>query len=106
MNFHSPIFVYSKLLIEHDAQGKGKISFFKQGLDEPISDPLQLSAVTMEKLENAFQAVDYFAAGENYQYEKDYSHLGNIVIKVNKDGQLRSTKFNYTTDKKRENARR
>ena len=97
--FSQPDFVISKLTVEHDAGGKGKISFLKQGIEEPISDPIQLSAVTMGKLEKAFQAVNYLADGVDYQYEKDYSHLGNIVIKLNHDGQLRTTKFNYTTDK-------
>ncbi len=97
--FSQPAFTISKITITHDADGKGKISFLRQNYEEPVSDPVQLSAKTLGKLKTAFEAVKYFEAGENYQYEKDYSHLGNYEIRVKKDGQTRSTKFNYTTNK-------
>ena len=42
--FAQPNFVVSQVLIEHDENGKGKISFLKQGLTETVSDPLQLSS--------------------------------------------------------------
>jgi hypothetical protein len=96
--FSQPDFIVSQILIEHDENGKGQISFQKKGLDEKITDPVQLSAATMEKINNALTGLDYFNSGESYQYEKDYPHLGNIKIKVKKDGRETETKFNYTTN--------
>lgn len=96
--FSQPDFLLSQITIEHDENGKGKISFLKKGLDEPISDPIQISAMSLERIKNAFAALNFLDSNENYQYEKDYSHLGNIKIKVKRNGRERETKYNYTTN--------
>lgn len=97
--FSQPNFVVSQIFIEHDENGKGKITFKKKDFGEPISDPIQLSPVTLEKLKTAYQTLSFLDSTESYQYEKDYSHLGNMKITVRKDGRERTTKFNYTTNK-------
>lgn len=96
--FSQPAFTVSKVLIEHDERGKGKISFQKSISDEQITDPIQLSPVALERIKNALTALDFMNSTASYQYEKDYSHLGNITIKINKDGKSRETKFNWTTN--------
>ncbi len=94
--FSQPNFLYSHILIEHDENGKGKITFSKQNFSEEITDPIQLSAVTLEKLESSRQALNFLDSDESYQYEKDYSHLGNIILTMKKDGRTRTAKFNWT----------
>ena len=101
--FSQPDFLLSQIIIKHDESGKGTISFLRKGLDEPISDPVHLSPATLEKINNSLKALNFFESNENYQYEKDYSHLGNIKIKVRKDGRERETKFNYTTNPEAKN---
>lgn len=97
--FSQPSFTVSEIKIEHDDKGKGKISFMKGGYDEPVSDPIQLSAATLEKINAALNALDFLNATESYQYDKDYSHLGNITFKLKRDSRERETKYNYTTNK-------
>jgi hypothetical protein len=97
--FSQPAFVVSKVLIEHDESGKGRISFIKSISDEVITDPIQLSPAALEKINSALTALDFMNSTDSYQYEKDYSHLGNIKIKVVKDGRTRETKFNWTLNK-------
>jgi len=96
--FSQPDFLVSRILIEHDEKGKGKISFLRKRLDEPISDPIQLSPATLEKINDALTALNFFESSENYQHEKDYPHLGNTKIKVKKGGRERETKYNYTAN--------
>src|SRR5215203_3697970 len=96
--FSQPAFVISKVLIEHDESGKGKISFMKSISDETITDPIQLSPAALERIKGALTALDFMNSAASYQYEKDYPHLGNIKIKVTRDGQTRETKFNWTTN--------
>ena len=98
-DFSQPAFLVSKIHIEYDEQGKGTITFEKRDFGEAVTDPLQLSATTLEKLKNAFDALDFINSNESYQYEKDYSHLGNIKIKVKKEGRTRTAEFNYTSNK-------
>jgi len=98
-DFTQPNFLVTKIHIEYDEQGKGTITFEKRDFGESITDPIQLSAATLEKLKNAYTALDFVNSTESYQYEKDYSHLGVIKIKVKKDGRERIAEFNYTTNK-------
>lgn len=97
--FLRPGFMVGKIHIEHDETGKGTISFVKDVSDEVITDPIEVSPAALERIKNALAALDFFNSNESYQYEKDYSHLGNITIKINKDGRARETKFNWTENK-------
>ncbi len=94
--FSQPAFTISKILIEHDESGKGKISFTKSISDEVITDPIQVSPAALERINKALTTLDFMNSTDSYQYEKDYSHLGNITLKVRKDGRERETKFNWT----------
>lgn len=98
-DFAQPNFLVTKIHIEYDEQGKGTITFEKRDFGESVTDPIQLSAVTLEKLKKAYTALDFLNSTESYQYEKDYSHLGTIKIRVKKDGRERTAEFNYTTNK-------
>ena len=48
--FTQPEFTISNILIEHDESGKGKLSFMKKGYDELVSDPIQVSSKTLERI--------------------------------------------------------
>ncbi len=97
--FSQPAFTISKILIEHDENGKGKISFMKSISNEMITDPLAVSADALARINAALKALNFIDSTEDYQYFKDYSHLGNIKITVKKDGRMRETKFNWTENK-------
>ncbi len=101
--FAQPNFLISKLSIEHDESGKGKITFSKQSYDEAISDPIQLSPVALERIKAVWQALNFLDSTENYQYEKDFSHLGNMKFTMKKDGRSREAKFNWTYNKDAKN---
>ena len=94
--FTQPNFVISQINIEHDEQGKGKISFMKKGYDEPVTDPVQIAPAALERIRNALSALNFLDSTDDYQYEKDYSHLGNVKFKIQKEGKTRETKFNWT----------
>ena len=96
--FAQPDFLISQIHLEFDENGKGRISFMKKNFDELITDPIQVSVSALTRIKNAVEALNFFDSDENYQYEKDYSHLGNIKIRIKKDGRERATKFNYTTN--------
>lgn len=91
-------FSISKILIAHDENGKGTISFLKKYFDEELSDPLDLSAATVEKIKMIWQNLNFLDSAENYQYEKDYPHLGQQKFTMKKDGRERTAEFNWTTN--------
>ncbi len=95
--FSQPEFTISSIYIEHDESGKGTIRFMKKFYDEEISDPIALSADALERVKTLWQNLNFLDSSENYQYEKDYSHLGNMKFTMEKDGQTRTAGFNWTT---------
>lgn len=97
--FTQPEFVISRTTIEHDESGKGTISFLKRGEDEMMSDPIVVSAAALERINNAYAALNFLDSRDEYQYERDYSHLGVSTFTFRKAGKERTVKFNYTQNK-------
>lgn len=97
--FDRPGFTYPNIRIEHDDNGKGKISFKKDGYEEYLTDPIQLTSVTLENLRTAFTALNFLDSTENYQYVKDFSNMGNVTITLKRDGRTRVAKYNWTENK-------
>ena len=97
--FTQPEFDISKIVIEHDESGKGTITFTKKMFGDTVTDPLQVSPSTLERINAAYAALNFLDSTENYQYEKDYSHLGVMTFRLKRAAKQRSTTFNYTSNK-------
>lgn len=97
--FSRPGFTVPHITIRHDDTGRGTIEFKKQGLDETISDPVTLSPLTLERINAALAALAFLDSTTDYQFAKDYSHLGNVAFTFQKDGRSRTAKFNWTDNK-------
>ncbi len=99
--FSQPNFVVSHIVIEHDEKGKGKITFeLKESSDEPITDPIQLSQITLDKINKLFEILNFLNSTENYQSPtRDYGHLGNHTVTLRKDSLERTAKYNWTENK-------
>lgn len=97
--FTQPNFVVSHIVIEHDDKGKGTITFQKKDFGEPMTDPIQLSTYTLDKIKGLFTALNFLDSVENYQSERDYAHLGNYQLTLRKDSKERSAKYNWTENK-------
>jgi hypothetical protein len=97
--FSQPDFVVSSIKIEHDESGVGTIIFRKKGSDDPITDPIRVSPKAIARINDALTALNFLDSNESYQYEKDFSHLGNIKFARSVSGKTREVAFNYTTNK-------
>ena len=97
--FVRPGFPYGHVWIEHDDEGRGVISFLKDGDDEKITDPIALSTVTLKKIDELLNQLDFLNSDEQYQFERDFSHLGNVTITIRRNGKERTVKYNWTTNK-------
>ncbi len=101
--FSKSDFLISKLNIEHDENGRGKITFQKRDFAEPITDPLQLSAATLERVKAIWQTLNFLDSNENYQTARDYSNLGTMKFSMKRDGRTREATFNWTENKEAKN---
>ena len=97
--FDRPDFLVSHIVIEHDDAGKGTIAFKRGSIDEDLTEQITVSPSSLDRLKAAFQALNFIDSSESYQYERDFSHLGNIAITLQKDGRERTAKYNWTTNK-------
>lgn len=98
--FSQPQFLISKILIEHDETGAGRISFQKRDIGDLISDPIQLSPAALERIETAFGNLNFLDSKEAYQApNKNFAHLGTMTVAEKKDGRERQVEFNWTENK-------
>jgi hypothetical protein len=97
--FVRPGFVYSPIEIEHDEKGMGRIRFVHDGSDEVVEDPIKLSPKMIAGLTAGFDTLDLLSTNDQYQYERDYSHLGNATVTIKKGGRERSVTYNWTEHK-------
>lgn len=97
--FTQPDFVVSHIVIEHDDRGKGTIAFKRNSISEDLTEPITVSSTTLERLRAAFDALNFIDSTENYQFERDFSNMGNASITLKKDGKERTAKYNWTSNK-------
>ena len=97
--FDRPGFTYSRILLEHDDAGKGKISFLKDSFQEMLTDPVELSPVTVANITKTLAEMNFLDSTENYQHARDFSNLGNVTFTVKKEGRERTVKYNWTDNK-------
>lgn len=97
--FTQPEFTISRMIIEHDDAGMGTITFTRKLFSETVSDPLQVSPAALERINAAYAALNFIDSNEDYQYEKDYSHLGVATFRLKRAGKQRTAVFNYTSNK-------
>ncbi len=99
-DFDRPGFTYQHISIEHDSTGKGQIALTRDGYDEIWIDPLQLTAKTLENINAALAALNFIDSTESYQFPtRDYSHMGNMTLKLMQGGKERTVKYNWTENK-------
>jgi len=97
--FSKPEFTISKISIEHDEDGAGKITFQKKDFAETITDPLQLSPAALERVKAGWSALNFLDSTEDYQAAKDFSHLGTMKLTMRRVGRTREAAFNWTDNK-------
>jgi hypothetical protein len=97
--FTQPDFLTSRILIEHDEKGKGTMTFQRRGNGETFTEPITVSDAVLAKLNAAFTQLNFLDSTENYQHEKDFSHMGNAKISLTRGARSRSVTLNYTLNK-------
>src|SRR5438874_3558033 len=97
--FKQPAFLVSHILIEHDALGRGKITFEQKGEDTPIVEPIELSTSTLGRIFGLWGDLRFLDSTENYQSAKNFAHLGTYKIGMNDGKRQRTAEFNWSDNK-------
>ena len=94
--FAQPAFVINHIVVEHDALGRGKVSFDRKAEVETIVEPIELSQTVLERVEKLWRALSFLDSKESYQASRNFAHLGTYKLGM-KDGEReRTTEFNWS----------
>jgi hypothetical protein len=96
--FKKAEFFVRHIRIKHDANGRGEISFERQGDIEPIIEPLELSESSRTRITALWEALRFLDSSENYQADKQFPHLGTMWLGMTKGTRQRVAEFNWTND--------
>ena len=93
--FENPRFTTPVQELEFDGSGQGKFRFKRKDADEVVNK-LSLSPEVLSQIQLILDDMNFLGSDEDYQYKKDFSHLGNMTISYSRAGKERTVKFNYT----------
>ena len=97
--FNQPQFVISHILIEHDALGRGKITFQRKGEEAPIIEPVELSTGALGRIFSLWTELKFLDSNENYQANKQFPHLGTYHLRMDDGQRKRTAEFNWSDNK-------
>lgn len=96
--FSQPKFYVKHIVIEHDANGRGTVTFERLNEDASISEPLELSPAAMLRLTAAWQGLQFLDSTADYQSDKQFPHLGTMRIGMQRGDRKRVAEFNWTNN--------
>lgn len=83
-------------MVEHDALGRGKITFQRKGEETPIVEPVELSVAALGRVLGLWTELRFLDSNENYQAAKQFPHLGTYRIRMDDGKRQRSAEFNWS----------
>ncbi len=96
--FSQPQFVVRRFLIEHDAAGRGKITFERKNEDAAFTEPLQLTPAAYARIVSAWERLKFLDSEASYQADKQFPHLGTMRLWMKQGARERTAEFNWTHD--------
>ena len=96
--FSQPKFYVKHIVLEHDANGRGTVTFERLNEDVAVSEPLQLSPAALARINAAWQGLQFLDSTADYQADKQFPHLGTMRIGMQRGEQKRVAEFNWTNN--------
>lgn len=96
--FSQPKFVVKHIVVEHDANGRGTVTFERLNEETPVVEKLELSSAALARINAAWQALRFLDSDTDYQSDKQFAHLGTMRIGMQQGSRKRVAEFNWTHD--------
>jgi hypothetical protein len=97
--FTQPQFSISHILVEHNANGAGKITFERVGENDSIVEPIELSTAALGRIMSLWSELHFLDSTESYQSDKQFPHLGTMRVSMDDGKRKRTAEFNWTNNK-------
>jgi hypothetical protein len=98
--FTQPKFYVKHILLEHDGNGHGTITFERLNEDVPVVESVEISPTALARIKAAWTELKFLDSQVDYQSGKDFSHLGTMRIGMQQGERKRVAEFNWTHDDK------
>lgn len=96
--FEKSDFLIRRIVIKHNAEGRGEISFERQGDIEPIVEPLEFSETSRTRILGLWNNLRFLDSTVNYQADRQYPQLGTMRLRMTRGTRERVVEFNWTND--------
>ena len=96
--FSQPKFYIKHIVIEHDANGRGTVTFERLNEDTPVSEPIELPTTALARITTLWQALQFLDSDKDYQSDKQFPHLGTMRISMQRGERKRVAEFNWTNN--------
>lgn len=97
--FTQPEFLVRRIVIDHDATGRGKVTFERKNEESAIEEPIELSPTALGRVLSGWTELRFLESTEDYQAERHYAHLGTMRLKMEHDSRKRTAEFDWTNNK-------
>jgi len=95
--FENERFTVPFIEVQLDGKGAGKFRFRKKDSDD-VSKDLSVSLALIQQIQGLFDLLKFLDSKEDYQYKKDFAHLGKVTLRLSQNGRQRSASFNYSSN--------
>jgi hypothetical protein len=96
--FTQPDFDVRRVKIEHDATGRGTLTFERKNEERPLTEPLEISPSAFARIVSAWEALKFLDSQESYQSDKHFANLGVIRLSMREGGRERTAQFDWTNN--------
>jgi hypothetical protein len=106
-NANEPRYVYEftqldfdvrRVRIEHDATGRGTITFERKNEERPLTEPLEISPSAFARIVSAWESLKFLDSQESYQSDKHFANLGVIRLSMREGPRERTAQFDWTNN--------
>jgi hypothetical protein len=91
-------FTINHIVVEHDATGRGKVTFARKGEEQPIVENVELSSSAIERIEKLWGELRFLDSNEDYQASKNFAHLGTYKLGMSDRDRKRTAEFNWSSN--------
>src|SRR5688572_10919632 len=91
-------FTINHIVVEHDATGRGKVTFGRKGEEDEIVENVELTPPVLERIEKLWRELRFLDSNENYQSSKDFAHLGTYKLGMTALDRKRTAEFNWSSN--------
>ena len=96
--FTQPRFYVKHIVLEHDANGRGTVTFERLNEDASVSEPIELSPAALGRINAAWLGLQFLDSTSDYQADKQFPHLGTMRIGMERGDRKRVAEFNWTNN--------